>query len=194
MSLTQTQLTELPDVETCILALGRGDTDYMEPLYHQTSSAVFGFAISILKDRGHAEDVMQDTYIKIYEAAHTYRKTGKPLPWVFGITRNLSLMKLRSDKRLTTLPDEATLDAVMSDTAPLTYEETGLLTSLFGQLATDEQQIIILSQLVGLKHREIADLLEMPLSTVLSRYRRALKKLERRYTEPLALFKEEPLS
>ena len=56
--------------------------------------------------------------------------------------------------------------------------------ALLAQLAQDEREIVVLHVVTGLKHREIAELLEMPLPTVLSKYRRSLKKLERLVREP----------
>lgn len=55
---------------------------------------------------------------------------------------------------------------------------------MLAQLAQDEREIVVLHVVTGLKHREIAELLEMPLPTVLSKYRRSLKKLERLVREP----------
>ena len=56
--------------------------------------------------------------------------------------------------------------------------------AILAQLAQDEREIVVLHVVTGLKHREIAELLEMPLPTVLSKYRRSLKKLERLVREP----------
>ena len=56
--------------------------------------------------------------------------------------------------------------------------------AILAQLTQDEREIVVLHVVTGLKHREIAELLEMPLPTVLSKYRRSLKKLERLVREP----------
>lgn len=58
-----------------------------------------------------------------------------------------------------------------------------MLTEVLQTLAEDERQIVVLHTVSGLKHREIAEFLKMPLSTVLSKYNRSLKKLNEKLTK-----------
>lgn len=164
--------------EGVISCIALGDRDALAQLYEGTRHAVFGFAISILRNRSAAEDVLQDTYLKVWANAATYRAQGKPMAWILSMTRNLALMKLR-EKRNRDLPFEEQMDI------PFTFDaEEGRLDRIVLELALntlseEERQIIMLHSLSGQKHREIAEILQLPLSTVLSKYRRALKKLEK---------------
>lgn len=98
------------------------------------------------------------------------------------ITKNLSLMKLREKKKHQELePEEWDINFHIPDSAG-NVEDRHLLEAALEILSDDERQIILLHAVSGLKHREIAKLLELALSTVLSKYRRALKKL-RKYIE-----------
>jgi RNA polymerase sigma-70 factor (ECF subfamily) len=164
--------------EGFLSAMASGDVSALEQLYAQTKSAVYGYALSVLKNRQNAEDVMQDTYIRIFAAAGSYRPQGKPLAWVLTITRHLALMKLREQGRRPTVPEEEFSLAAPGDEIEQSLNRQ-MLAAALTILSDEERQIVILHSVSGLKHREIAALLELPLATTLSKYRRALEKLKR---------------
>ena len=66
------------ELEDCLAALAAGETDAMEPLYRIANPAVYAFALSILKSAHDAEDVAQDCFVRIFQAAPDYRPMGKP--------------------------------------------------------------------------------------------------------------------
>lgn len=164
--------------ESLLIRAGAGDKEAFEELYKLTSHAVFGFALSILKNRHDAEDVMQDTFLKIRMAAHLYEPRKKPMAWILTITRNYCLMKLRSQKASSYLNYEDLENNIDYSFAADT-ESRLVLEAAFRILSEQERQIIMLHALSGLKHREIAAILKLPLSTVLSKYKRALEKLKK---------------
>ncbi|MDR3729716.1 MAG: RNA polymerase sigma factor, partial [Oscillospiraceae bacterium] len=156
----------------------RGDQEALAQLYHRTRTAVFGLALSYLKNRHDAEDVTQDTFVRAWENAPSYRPQGKPMAWLLTIARNLSLMKLREKDRTESLPEEDW--ALPGPDDALTTEDRTVLSAAMSVLEDEEQRIVLLHAVTGLKHREIAESLSLPLSTVLSKYHRALKKLRRK--------------
>ncbi|NLZ52332.1 MAG: RNA polymerase sigma factor [Thermoanaerobacteraceae bacterium] len=158
------------------------DREALAEIYHLTSAAVFGFALSILKNMQDAEDVLHDTYLRIYAAAGGYKSMGKPMAWILTITRNLSLMKLRRRKKTVELsPEEWNL---AWDKHPnITPEDRIVLMACLEKLSAEERQIVILHSVSGFKHREVAEFLSLPLSTVLSKYHRAIKKMRVLLTE-----------
>lgn len=162
--------------EALLQQLAQGDREALAAFYAQTRSAVYGFALSILKNPQKAEDVMQDTYIRIVQAAESYSPQGKPMAWVFTIVRRLALMKLREDAKAP-LPLEEWLPAPEDSPAQASIERMALRAA-FSILSDEERQIVMLHALTGMKHRELAETLQAPLSTVLSKYRRALNKLK----------------
>jgi len=159
--------------ENLILRMGRGDGAAFRDLYDQTSGIVYGFALSILRNRHDAEDVMHDAFIKVYQSAVTYRPMGKPLAWILTIVRNLSYNKMRAG---TISEDIADYENVLPAADDGTVDRL-MLREALGILDFEERQIVILHALTGLKHREIAEILELPLGTVTSKYNRALKKM-----------------
>lgn len=165
-------------LESLLLDMTRGDQEALAQLYHRTRTAVFGLALSYLKNRHDAEDVTQDTFVRVWENAPSYRPQGKPMAWLLTIARNLSLMKLREKGRTESLPEEDW--ALPGPDDALTTEDRTVLSAAMSVLEDEEQRIVLLHAVTGLKHREIAESLSLPLSTVLSKYHRALKKLRRK--------------
>ena len=167
-------------VEAFIIAAAEGNTEALAELYEHTKSAVYGFALSMLRNRHDAEDVLQETFIRAYSAAAGYEPMGKPMAWIFTIARNLAMMKLRERSR-TAEVDE--LSAFEAPEEGLSREERIALNAAVDSLGAEEGQIVMLHAISGLRHREIAELMELPLPTVLSKYHRALKKLKHMLTE-----------
>ncbi|MCD7743976.1 MAG: RNA polymerase sigma factor [Lachnospiraceae bacterium] len=166
----------MSELEDLIERTARNDESAFHALYEETRSAVYGFAMSILKHPQDAEDAMQDTYLSIYHAASGYASRGKPMAWILTITRNHCMMKLRGQKRRgeTSLEE---LERWVEGQSSLPAEEKLILEQALKTLNEEEYQIVTLHSLGDLRHREIAHLLDMKLSTVLSKYRRALAKL-----------------
>lgn len=162
--------------ETLFEKIGAGDKNAFCVLYCQTKSAVYAYALSILHNQADAEDAMQETYLKVRGAAHLYQPQGKPLAWILTITRNICLMKYRQQKRQFFCPEEELKEAI--DFGQITDREDRIvLETAFEVLSKEECQIIVLHAVSGMKHREIAELLDISVSTVLSKYNRGLKKL-----------------
>ena len=121
---------------------------------------------------------MQETFLQLWTASASYVPRGQsPVSWLLGITRNTALKHLRSEQKtgiaLDDLPEAADpLDHFLA------AENRIVTRAVMAQLAPEERQIVVLHAVAGLKHREIAKLLDKPLSTILNKYRRALKKLE----------------
>ena len=167
--------------ERLLHLVGQGDSEAFEVLYRSTEKAVYALALSILKNPHDAEDIVQETYLKVRAAAHLYVPQGKPLAWLFTITKNLCRDLLRGQSRTEAAPDGAEDDLRFSYVSDPT--DRLVLEAALKALGEEERQVVLLHAASGLKHREIARNLGLPLSTVLSRYSRALKKLQRYLTE-----------
>ena len=167
--------------ERLLPLVGQGDSEAFEVLYRSTEKAVYALALSILRNPHDAEDIVQETYLKVRAAAHLYVPQGKPLAWLFTITKNLCRDLLRGQSRTEAAPDGAEDDLRFSYVSDPT--DRLVLEAALKALGEEERQVVLLHAASGLKHREIARDLGLPMSTVLSRYSRALKKLQRYLTE-----------
>ncbi len=170
--------------EALFYRIAQGDCEAFCELYEVSRGAVFAYSLSILQNREDADDATQDTFLKIRSAAHLYRAQGKPMAWILTIAKNTCLMQLRQKKHRKTISLETLQHAIGSDEIS-DREDRILLEQAFRVLSETELRIIILHALSGMKHREIAELLQIPLSTVLSRYNRGIAKLRRRLEEVL---------
>lgn len=164
------------ELDVQIAAIARGDKSALAALYRSTCSGVYSYALSVLKNRHDAEDVLQDTFLKIYESAESYKSMGKPMAWVITIARSLCLMKLREQRRYSDEPAEDILVSV-PDTG-IGPEASAIIRTCIECLEDDEREMVIMHAVSGLRHREIAEILGKPLSTVLSKYQRSIKKLK----------------
>ena len=170
--------TDSQYLDECIHTMAAGDSSGLEALYEKASSAVFGFALSILKNRQDAEDVLQDCFINAYGGAVGYNSHGKPMAWLLTIARNLCMQKLRERKRTSDIPEED-WERYLESLERVTPEDKIVLEQCMKLLTDEERQIVVLHAVGGFKHREIAELTELPLPTVLSKYSRAIKKLRK---------------
>ena len=164
------------DLESLLLGVAAGDSHSLEELYHRTRTVVYGLVLSYLKHPQDAEDVTQDAFVRIWDTAASYRPQGKPMAWLLTVARNLALMRLRERGKTQELTDEE-WSALPARAPDVPTEDRHVLRAALSVLSEQERQVVMLHAVTGLKHREIAQLLELPLATVLSKYRRALKKL-----------------
>lgn len=165
--------------------IGSGDMSAFDLLYRETERAMYTYALSLTRSHDEALDLVQETYVKVLSAAHLYQPMGKPLAWMFTIQKNLQLSKLRKSSRITPL-DTSDIENNSRFSYVEDPEDRMVLEAALTILNTEEQQIVLLHAVSGMKHKEIAETIGLGLSTTLSKYNRALKKL-RRYLEERGL-------
>ena len=163
-------------LQQLLIHIAGGEREALAELYQRTRSAVYGLALSYLKNAHDAQDLTQDVYVQVWDCAEQYRLTGSPMGWLLAVCRNLCLMRLRREERHAALSEEE-WDAIPARECGLDADERALLQGALASLADEERRVVLLHAVTGLKHREIAALLELPLPTVLSKYHRALKKI-----------------
>jgi RNA polymerase sigma-70 factor (ECF subfamily) len=157
--------------------VARYDVAAFEQLYNQASGAVFGLAMSILKNTQDANDVVQDTFVSIYEKIDQYQANGKAMAWIFTIARNHALMIIRERTKHQHVDLDDVYDIGIESTVEEEMYKEELVDILLDQLQEDERQIVVMHAMSNMKHKDIAEQLDMPLSTVLSKYRRSMQKL-----------------
>lgn len=164
------------ELDELLLGMARGDQGALEQLYRHTRTAVYGMALAVLRRHHDAEEITQDTFVRAWEQAERYRPEGTPLAWLLAICRNLSLMRLRERERGRELEPEQ-WELIPADAPAVTQEDRQVLQTALDALGEQERQIVFLFAVAGMRHREIAQMLGLNLSTALSKYHRALKKL-----------------
>ena len=164
------------ELERLLSGIAAGRPEDMSELYSRTRTAVYSLALSYLGNAHDAQDITQDTFVQVWERAGQYRPNGSPMGWLLTVCRNLALMRIRRADRHADL-DDSGWGAIPAEEKGLSVEERALLQDALALLDKNERRVVMLHAAAGMKHREIAVLLEMPLATVLSKYHRAIKKL-----------------
>ncbi len=166
-----------PEIDERIFErIGRGDSSALDELYHKSERTLYAYAVSLTRDHEQAKDLMQETYLKILSSAHLYKPMGKPLAWMFTIARNLYYTEMKRSSRFSVEdPSDIMNDRRFSYVTDA--DDRLVLEGVLEKLTEEEREIIMLYAVSGMKHREIAESLDMKLSTLLSKYHRGLKKL-----------------
>ncbi len=163
-------------IEFLLSRMAHADMSAMGELYELIRADAYAFALSRLRRHEDAEDITHDTFVRIWQYAPAYTPMGKPMAWILTIEHNLIKQHLSRSNRAVSLDER--IAGELTEDAEDGIIESEFLRELMRHLTPAEEEIIVLHVLSGLKHREIAKMLELPLSTVLSRYNRSIKKLK----------------
>ena len=170
------------DLDHLLQIIASGDMDALSHLYKLTSAAVYSYALSILKNPQDAEDILHDCFVRIFTYTRSYRSQGKPMAWILTITRHLCMSKLQLRKREPQIYLQDWKEYI-DDRSCINQDDKILISYCMESLPDEERQIIILHCVSGMSFREIAQFLKLPISTVLSKYHRTIKKLRNRIGE-----------
>lgn len=154
----------------------KGDQSAFRILYEETKSRAYYTILLIVKDKGHAEDLLQETYMKVYDKIHTYQSGTHFSAWVNTIARNLALTFYQKNKSTTV--QDVNDNELLYGSYNEQYEEKAYLDHLLKHLSKEDQEIVIRHVILKEKHKDIATALNMPLGTITWRYQKALKKLK----------------
>jgi RNA polymerase sigma factor (sigma-70 family) len=145
-------------------------------LFNEHKKHVFAMALSILRDFELSEDVLQEVFIRLFQHLK-HNEITNIKAWLIRVSRNMALDVYRKKKRELTGFDDDYFERVhYFSEDPL---EKMVLAKYLALLDSEERQIVILKEISGMKHKEIAKIIEKPLGTVLWKYSIALKKLRK---------------
>ena len=161
----------------------QGEQDAFRELYEASYRSLYAFLLSHTMNSDDAQDLLQDTYIQIYNNSHMYKEQGNPMAWMMKIAKNLFLMKCRKDKEAGLNYDDLENELGFEDMSSV--ENRMVLEKMFELLSVDDRNLIIMHDISGMKHREIAKLMDLPLGTVIARYNRGIRKLRKEFGEKL---------
>ena len=163
-----------------IEGLKNGDSTAFNIVYANYRALLYFIIVSIVKNEEDAKDLLQETFIKIYENASNLRDNDKFHAWSSGIAKNLALNHLKLRQREVELSDDA-LEVIGREDETFRF-----LQDWNAHLSDTENAVIAYKIVYEFTFLEIAQFLHTPLSTVYKVYREALKKLKKSYLkEPL---------
>jgi RNA polymerase sigma-70 factor (ECF subfamily) len=165
-----------------------GETEAFEVLVEKYKRKTFRLAYGVLRDQEEALDVSQEAFVKAYRSLPKFKGDSAFYTWLFRITMNLALDRRRQRiSRAKSMgaedvpPEEWERTAVSPDTAPdeeaVSADRRARIGRALQSLPEHHRAIIILSDIQGLSYREIAEVLAIPMGTVMSRLHNARKRL-----------------
>ncbi len=185
-------LTSLPfedayDYDEALLACARGDHHALQQIYQRESRYLLGVALRIVRQRQHAEDVLHDAFVNIWQRAASFdaaRGTGRG--WIYSVVRHAALNHVRARSRDVSV-DEETSAVLENDMALRAHAEQadplevradlGRLDDCLARLEPDRRECVVLAYVEGCSHGEIAQRTQNPLGTVKAWIQRSLRSL-----------------
>ena len=155
--------------------LARGEEAAFAELYDASADRLHRYLAALLRSRDTASDVVQTAFLKAVKSRRLFRGVENPVAYLFQIARN-EAMRSGSRRRVNERPLEA---ADLRAASPTTgqWDDADVVAAALAKLGDEDREIVDLKLFAGLTFREIADVLNVPLATVATKYRRALESL-----------------
>jgi RNA polymerase sigma-70 factor, ECF subfamily len=160
-----------------IRAAAAGDLTAFEQLVRTYQQHVWRFLRRLVGDAALAEDITQETFLRVFRRLPTYSFESKFSTWVFQIARNAGIDELRSRQRRTRLASIVRASPPVPPAAP--PETRVVIDAALASLPVDLRETLVLVEVLGLRYREVSAVLGVPEGTVKSRMFAARSRLQR---------------
>lgn len=171
--------------EWLMRAVREGDLTRMGVLFERHHRALFDFLYRMTGDRGAAEDLVQDVFVRMLRYRSTYRDDGRFETWMFRIARNARADHFRKSGAAVYVPDDE-MDWASDAPGPASLLERARdmarLKKALESLREDRRELIVMVRYQGMTHDQIGAILGVDSNTVKVRFHRALKELRDAFT------------
>ncbi|KAA3610631.1 MAG: RNA polymerase subunit sigma-24 [Calditrichaeota bacterium] len=184
-----------PTDEDLITRFQQGDIYAFDLIVKRYKQQLLNFVFRFLNNREQAEDVVQETFLRVYRKRHAYKQVAKFSTWIYTIAGNLARTELRKRKRrkLFSLSDigmeEKDYEIASDEFNPEKYTNTVMYEAIIQReidsLSAKFREVIVLRDIQGLAYEEIAEIINVPLGTVKSRVNRARLRLQEKLKKQL---------
>lgn len=156
---------------------------WLEDIYRDHRLGLFGLALSVVRESAAAEDAVHDAFARLAKQARP--PTGNAAAYVYKAVRNAAIDQTRRRQgRPTPTDDIASLFVAASEDDPASKteraESKAMLIQAIDNLPDSEREVVVMRSFGGLTFKQIAQATDQPLTTVSSRYQRALGKLKQK--------------
>lgn len=180
--MSSTTLAEREELNQLLMQTGQNDQKAFAELYRRTSSKLFGVCLRMLRDRGEAEEVLQETYTTVWRRAGTFDATkASAITWLITLSRNKAIDRLRQHReellddpsRMDETPDEQPTPAADAESS----QEYRRLEKCMDELEPQQRSSVRAAFFTGATYNELATRTKVPLGTMKSWIRRSLIQL-----------------
>ncbi len=183
--------------ESLMLAYRSGEVGAFEELTRRHRAAVFNFILRWVGERSRAEDLLQETWLKVIRTAPSYEKKAKFTTWLFTIARNLCVDSMRRERYrkadsldaaddpqgdAPALSESVAGDGPAPDRAAYAAAVRPKLERALASLPPEQREVFVLREYAGIAFKDIAEVTGVPENTVKSRMRYALEALRKQLT------------
>ena len=164
------------DMQDLAARLARGDEAAFAELYDACAARLHRYLTMRLNSHELASDVIQSAFLRLVKSRKRLRGVDNPVAYLFQVARN-EAMRLGQRHIFHEQPLEVVESLSVVPSLEEKREDAELAAAALQRLATDDREIVELKLFGGLAFREIAEVVELPVATVATRYRRALESL-----------------
>jgi RNA polymerase sigma-70 factor (ECF subfamily) len=165
-----------------LAAVAKGDRTAFERLYAATRAKLYGVVLRILRRHDLADEVMQETYVKIWSSAGQFDPAlSSPITWMVAIARNRAIDQVRKKTEVSIDEDPAVLEIAADSPDPLAKremtEELRRLLACMGRLDEERRRLVLFAYYDGWSREQLAAKFDRPVNTVKTWLRRALMEI-----------------
>jgi RNA polymerase sigma factor (sigma-70 family) len=172
-----------PSDEALLAGYATGDPSTAAVFVRRFQGRVYGLALTIVRQPAIAEEVAQETFVRVFRHAGNYdARKGRVSTWLLSIARNLAIDVTRMRRLDPVDPDVIAAEVSLTSQEPaadmaMQPDEREQLRAAITELPDDQRRALVLAAYMGRTAREISDLDDVPLGTVKTRIRTAMLKL-----------------
>jgi RNA polymerase sigma factor (sigma-70 family) len=167
-----------------------GNEISLEQLIHRHKSKIFSYILMVVKDKQHADDIFQDTFIKVIHTLRsgTYKEEGKFIQWVMRIAHNLVIDHFRKSRRIpfvetqndeVSIFDNLRIYEESTEERIITEQIHQDIRSMIEYLPAEQREVLIMRHYADMSFKEIAEQTNVSINTALGRMRYALINLRK---------------
>lgn len=186
----QKKKSNVPTDEILIERFQNGDVYAFDQIVHRYKDQLINFVYNFLGDRIDSEDVVQETFLRVYKNKHLYRNIAKFSTWIYTIAGNLAKTELRRRKRRRLVSishmgfNDKDYDIPDTEITPDREVEGGMKEEVIREeidkLPVRFREVVILRDIQEFSYEEISDMLKIPIGTVKSRVNRGRLRLQKK--------------
>lgn len=170
------------EIDALVARLKDRDESGMVELYDRYSATLYGLSSKIVKSDEIAQDIVQDSFVKVWKNIQSYNPDkGTFFTWMLNITRNTAIDFLRKSKKQQAQSIQDVENSVVMDSGNTPNIDTIGLKAIVDNLQGDQKILVEYIYFKGFTQQEVSDELDIPLGTVKTRIRAAVRELKKAF-------------